>query len=59
MLKRTIYIGTPSYLKLKDSQIKIEDVTKEIKGSVSIEDMVFLILDHYQITMTHQLILAL
>lgn len=60
MLKRTIYIGNPAYLKLKDHQLKIEDpATKETKGSVPIEDMGFLVLDHYQITLSHQLILAL
>lgn len=60
MLKRTIYIGNPAYLKLKDNQLKIEDpATREIKGSVPIEDMGFLVLDHYQITLSHQLILAL
>lgn len=60
MLKRTIYVGTPTYLKLKDNQLKIEDaITKETKGSVPIEDMAFLVLDHYQITISHQLILAL
>ncbi|WP_312553679.1 type II CRISPR-associated endonuclease Cas1 [Empedobacter brevis] len=60
MLKRTIYIGNPSYLKLKDNQLKIEDaITKEIKGSVPIEDTGFLVLDHYQIALSHQLIVAL
>lgn len=60
MLKRTIYIGNPSYLKLKDNQLKIEDaITKETKGSVAIEDMGFLVLDHYQITLSHQLMIAL
>ncbi|WP_177763205.1 type II CRISPR-associated endonuclease Cas1 [Flavobacterium sp. I3-2] len=60
MLKRTIYIGNPSYLKLKDNQLKIEDTTtKETKGSVPIEDLGFLVLDHYQITISHQLIVAL
>lgn len=60
MLKRTIYIGTPTYLKIKDNQLKIEDsLTKEIKGSVPIEDMGFLVLDNFQITISHQLILAL
>lgn len=60
MLKRTIYIGNPAYLKLKDNQLKIEDpATRETKGSVPIEDMGFLVLDHYQITLSHQLILAL
>jgi len=60
MLKRTIYIGNPSYLKLKDNQLKIEEpTTKEVKGSVPIEDLGFLVLDHYQITLSHQLITAL
>ena len=60
MIKRTIYIGNPSYLKLKDFQMKIEDATtKELKGSVAVEDLGFLVLDHYQITISHQLIVAL
>lgn len=60
MLKRTIYIGNPAYLKLKDNQLKIENpTTKEIRGSVPIEDLAFLMLDHYQITLSHQLIVAL
>ncbi|MEO5788563.1 type II CRISPR-associated endonuclease Cas1 [Gelidibacter sp.] len=60
MLKRTIYIGNPAYLKLKDHQLKIEDpLTKETKGSVPIEDMGFLVLDNFQITLSHQLIIAL
>ena len=60
MLKRTIYIGNPTYLKLKDNQLKIEDpLTKEVKGSVPIEDLGFLVLDHYQITISHQLIVML
>ena len=60
MLKRTIYIGNPAYLKLKDHQLKIEDTeTKTTKGSVPIEDLAFLVLDNYQITISHQLIVAL
>lgn len=60
MLKRTIYIGNPSYLKLKDRQLKIEDAaSKQEKGSIPIEDLGFLVLDHYQITLSHQLIIAL
>lgn len=60
MLKRTIYIGNPSYLKLKDNQLKIEDAeTKALKGSIPIEDLGFLVLDHYQITISHQLIVFL
>lgn len=60
MLKRTIYIGNPAYLKLKDNQLQIVDpVSKELKGSVPIEDMGFLLLDHPQITLSHPVILLL
>lgn len=60
MLKRTIYIGNPAYLKLKDNQLKIIDPeTKSEKGSVPVEDMAILMLDNYQITISHQLIIAL
>ncbi|MDM1398778.1 type II CRISPR-associated endonuclease Cas1 [Myroides odoratimimus] len=57
MLKRTIYIGTPSYLKLSHRQLKIDDgITGDIKGSIPIEDIGFLVLDHPQITISHPVI---
>ena len=57
MLYRSIYIGNPPYLKLKDKQLKVTDPEiKEEKGSVPIEDIGLLMLDHYQITLSHQLI---
>lgn len=57
MLYRSIYIGNPSYLKLKDNQMKILcPETKTEKGSVPIEDLGLLMLDHFQITISHQLI---
>lgn len=57
MLYCSIYIGNPAYLKLKDKQLKVTDPeTKEEKGSVPIEDIGLLMLDHYQITLSHQLI---
>ena len=57
MLYRSIYIGNPAYLKLKDRQLKVTDPeTKEEKGSVPIEDIGLVMLDHYQITLSHQLI---
>lgn len=60
MLKRTLYIGNPAYLKLKDNQLQVTDPeTKAVKGSAPVEDMAFLMLDHYQITISHQLIIAL
>lgn len=60
MLKRTIYIGNPSYLKVKDNQLYIEEpLLKEIKGVIPIEDIGFLILDHPQITLSNPLIVMM
>lgn len=60
MLKRTLYIGNPAYLRLKDNQLHVTDPeSKETKGSAPIEDIGFVVLDHYQITLSHQLIVAL
>ncbi len=57
MSSRTIYIGTPAYIKLKDEQMLIiEPKTKETKGRIPTEDMGLLVLDHYQITLSHQII---
>lgn len=57
MITRSIYIGNPSYLRLKDGQMQIVDpTTNEIRGSVAVEDLGLLMLDHYQITVSHQLI---
>ena len=57
MLYRSVYIGNPACLKLKDKQLKVIDPeTKEEKGSIPIEDIGLLMLDHYQITLSHQLI---
>lgn len=59
-MKRTLYIGNPAYLNLKDKQLQVIDSeTKEIKGSAPVEDLGFLVLDHSQITISHQLIVAL
>jgi CRISPR-associated protein Cas1 len=57
MLYRSIYIGNPAYLKLKDEQMYImEPETNEIKGKIAVEDLGLLMLDHFQITVSHQLI---
>lgn len=59
MIKRTIYIGNPTYLKLKDKQLVVQDPSGTQKGTVPIEDMALLVLDHYQITLSTQLLNAL
>ncbi|WP_313031204.1 type II CRISPR-associated endonuclease Cas1 [Soonwooa sp.] len=57
MITRSIYIGNPSYLKLKDEQMHILcPETKETKGKVPVEDLGLLMLDHFQITISHQLV---
>ncbi|MGV8915768.1 MAG: type II CRISPR-associated endonuclease Cas1 [Kaistella sp.] len=57
MITRTIYIGNPAYLKLKDEQMFIVDpITGQAKGRVPVEDLGVLMLDHFQITISHQLI---
>ncbi|MDN3692766.1 type II CRISPR-associated endonuclease Cas1 [Chryseobacterium tructae] len=57
MITRSIYIGNPAYLKLKDEQMYILDPsTKDLKGKVPVEDLGVLMLDHFQITISHQLI---
>ncbi|HCD9235131.1 TPA: type II CRISPR-associated endonuclease Cas1 [Elizabethkingia anophelis] len=57
MITRSVYIGNPAYLKLKDEQLYILcPETKELKGKVPVEDLGLLMLDHFQITISHQLI---
>jgi len=57
MITRSIYIGNPAYLKLKDEQMYImEPSSNEMKGKVAVEDLGLLMLDHWQITISHQLI---
>jgi len=60
MIKRTIYIGNPAYLQLKNAQLQVEypDDVQETK-SVPVEDIGMLVLDHQQITITHGLVNAL
>lgn len=53
MIKRTLYFGSPAYLKTKNEQLVVEPAgTGEVK-TVAIEDIGVLILDHQQITITH------
>lgn len=57
MLYRTIYIGNPAYIHLRLGQLKIIcPNTDEERGSIPIEDLGLLMLDHPQITITHGLI---
>ncbi|PVX49994.1 CRISPR-associated protein Cas1 [Balneicella halophila] len=57
MLKQTLYIGNPSYLKLKNNQlVVIYPELNEEKGRASIEDIALLVLDHNRITISSPLL---
>ena len=59
MIKRTLYFGSPAYLKTKDEQLVFQsEETGELK-SLPIEDIGVLIVDHQQITITQALIAKL
>lgn len=57
MLKRTIYVGNSAYLKMKHQQLVVQcPKTNETKGTVPIEDMALLVLDHPQVTISSPLV---
>lgn len=57
MITRSIYIGNPAYLKLKDEQMYImEPDSGQMKGKIPVEDLGLVMLDHFRITVSHQLI---
>jgi CRISPR-associated protein Cas1 len=56
MIKKTIIVSNPSYLKKENNQLVIEK--EEKKDSVPIEDIGVLFLDHWQITVTQAVISA-
>jgi CRISPR-associated protein Cas1 len=65
MIKRTLYFGNPAYLSMHNAQLVIhlpeangmDDKTGN--NTIPIEDIGIVILDHFQITMTHGLMEAL
>lgn len=60
MIKRSIYIGNPAYLKMRYAQLVVtEPQTGDEKGTIPIEDIALLMLDNSQITITHQLMVNL
>lgn len=58
MIKRTLYFGNPTYLRLKDKQLSIETVNEgETKyASYPVEDIGIVVIDHPQVTITSGLI---
>lgn len=57
MIKRTIAISNPAFLKKQDDQLIIK--REEEENSVPIEDIGVLILDHWQITLTEAVMTAI
>jgi len=60
MIKRTLYFGNPAYLHKNLMQLKVINPTDNSElGSIPIEDIGVILLDNYQITITHGLMAAL
>lgn len=59
MIKRTLYFGSPAYLKTVNEQIVIEMHDTGLTKQTPIEDIGLLILDHQQITITQAVIAKL
>lgn len=66
MIKRTLYFGNPTYLKVKDEQLVIdipllsnEEGKRSESKTVPIEDIGVIILDSPQITITHTVLTKL
>lgn len=60
MIKRTLYFGNPAYLNMRDRQMVVdlqEGDKKQI--TIPVEDIGVVVLDSYQLTITHQLLNAL
>lgn len=56
MIKRTLYFGNPAYLSIKHSQLVISKPDTDAQHTVPIEDIGIVLLDHAQITITHEVI---
>lgn len=60
MIKRTLYFGNPAYIHKKNQQLKVvRPVDNTELGSIPIEDIGVVVLDNYQVTITHGAMAAL
>jgi CRISP-associated protein Cas1 len=59
MIKRTLYFGSPAYLKTNNEQLVFESTDTGETKSTPIEDIGVVILDHQQITVSQALIAKL
>ena len=51
MIKRTLYFGNPTRLSIQQQQLLIKTDEKEV--TVAIEDIGVVVIDHYQVSVTH------
>ncbi|MFN8237114.1 MAG: type II CRISPR-associated endonuclease Cas1 [Chitinophagales bacterium] len=51
MIKRTLYFGNPSRLSVQQQQLLIK--TEDAERTVPIEDIGVVVIDHYQVSVTH------
>ncbi len=51
MIKRTLYFGNPTRLSIQQQQLLIKTDEKEVR--VAIEDIGVVVIDHYQVSVTH------
>jgi CRISPR-associated protein Cas1 len=56
MLKRTIFIGNPAKLSIRNEQLVVETTEQGQIKSVHLEDVGMIILEHQQISLTHAVI---
>lgn len=54
MIKRTLYFGNPTRLSVQQQQLLIK--TDEVERTVPIEDIGVVVIDHYQISVTHSVL---
>jgi CRISPR-associated protein Cas1 len=59
MIKRTISIGKPAYIRYQNKQLLIEFVEDDTKASLAVEDIGLMVMDHPRITVTQKAMSAL
>lgn len=60
MIKRTLYLGNPSRLRLQNAQLIVEyGNTQQECRSIPVEDIGMLVIDHPQVSITHGIVNAL
>ena len=56
MIKRTLLFGSPTHLSTKQEQLVVRYLADDVIKKVPIEDIGIVLLEHPQITISHQLI---